>query len=326
MGEIPRNQDRSSPIRRLARLVEPIHTVCYYAPEVRGFTEVGFKGWWHAYFGYRAAPMGRVSAATVTAVFYNFAPVMVERAVPSCWDVMEPANVRALQLQLTSQALNRCMRDFAQPEAISESAATLRKFASGLPVAARPLYSAWAGEPWPVGGSTDEVGGGSTNGAGSGSTNDADGGSDGVSGDDLMALWHGCTLLREFRFDGHNIALAINGLDPLESHVMMTTHGHGNAATMQKIRGWTEQEWDNACTRLQARDWIDEQVKQTPVGSEGRRKIESDTDEMAVAVTEAIDEREMENLIGHLGTIVEHLVATGEVAGVWPPPNVIEKG
>ena len=200
MGEIPRTEDRRSPIRRLGRTVEPIHTVAYYSPEIYGFNDDGFKGWWHAYFAYRSAPMGRVSAATVTAVFYNFAPRMVERAVPGCWDIMEPDAVRARQLELTTASMQRALGDYPDPDEIAAAADALRSFAGDLPVGARPLYAGWAAEPWPG----DSTGGG-----------------------DVMDLWHGCTLLREFRFDGHNIALAAGDLDPVECHVMMTTGGHG---------------------------------------------------------------------------------------------------
>lgn len=313
MGEIPRTVDRSSPIRRLARLVEPIHTVCYYAPEIRRFTEHGFRGWWHSYFAYRSAPMGEVSAAAVTAVFYNFAPRMVERAVPNCWDVMSAEDVRTTQVILTGEALARCLggpdddaADGAVTDeiadeiagAVTDAAATLRAFAADLPVAARPLYAAWAAQDWP---------------------------GDGVA-DDALTLWHGCTLLREFRFDGHNIALAANGLDPCECHVMMATHGHGDAATIERIRGWTPEEWDAACDRLRARGWLDSDGSQTPAGAAGRSQVEADTDEMAAAAAAALDEAGAESLLGRLEVVAKHLVDSGEVSGVWPPPHVLVKG
>ena len=91
------------------------HTVAYYSPDIYGFNDDGFKGWWHAYFAYRSAPMGRVSAATVTAVFYNFAPRMVERAVPGCWDIMEPDAVRARQLELTTASMQRALGSYPDP-------------------------------------------------------------------------------------------------------------------------------------------------------------------------------------------------------------------
>ena len=305
MGEIPRTEDRRSPIRRLGRTVEPIHTVAYYSPEIYGFNDDGFKGWWHAYFAYRSAPMGTVSAPAVTAVFYNFAPRMVERAMSTCWDIMAPDAVRARQLELTTAAMLRALGDYPHPDDISGAAAALRSFADRLPIGARPLYAAWAGEPWPGGGT-----------AGQASTAGGD------AGGDVMDLWHGCTLLREFRFDGHNIALAAGDLDPVECHVMMTTGGHGNGATIQKIRGWNADEWDAACQRLIDRGWINPDGEQTPEGNAARRAVEHDTDRLSSAAADALSADEFETLLTRLERITAYLVETGIVAGVWPPPHV----
>ncbi len=291
MGEVPRGEDRSSPIRRLARLVEPIHTVCYYAPEIDGFKEHGFRGWWHSYFGYRAAPMGEVSAATVIATFYNFAPRMVERAVPGCWSVMSADEVRALQVTLTGAALERIFASYDDREGLAAAATTLRGFASELPVGARPLYAGWAAQEWPDG--------------------------------DLLRLWHACTLLREFRFDAHNVALAAGGLDGCECHAMMTSHGHGNAETIQAIRGWTVDEWNAAVDRLVARGWLNADGSQTDEGTAARRRIEEVTDELSAAALSGLDDAAAEALLSQLERVVKHLIDTGEVAGVWPPPHVI---
>ncbi len=295
MGEIPRTEDRRSPIRRLGRTVEPIHTVAYYSPEIYGFNDNGFKGWWHAYFAYRSAPMGAVSAATVTAVFYNFAPRMVERAVPGCWDIMAPDAVRARQIELTTASMQRALHDYPNPDEIRAAASALLAFASQLPKGARPLYAAWASEPWP---------------------------SQSTGGGDIMDLWHGCTLLREFRFDGHNIALAAGGLDPVECHVMMTTGGHGNGATIRKIRGWNAQEWDTAWETLVQKGWITADGEQTQQGNAARRAVERETDRLSSAAIEALPPDELGDLLGCLERIMNYLIATGTVAGTWPPPHV----
>ena len=87
-------------VRRFARAAEPLHSCSYYAEEITQFTELGYKGWWHAYFAYRSSPLGRASSAEVTDVFYNFAPRLVERAVPSCWEILDPQQTRTKQLEL----------------------------------------------------------------------------------------------------------------------------------------------------------------------------------------------------------------------------------
>ena len=50
-------------------------------------SEAGLRGFWMGYFAARSAPMGPVAAPVVTATFFNFNPMMVERALPGCMDV-----------------------------------------------------------------------------------------------------------------------------------------------------------------------------------------------------------------------------------------------
>ena len=73
-----------------------------------------------------------------------------------------------------------------------------------------------------------------------------------------LALWHACTLLREHRFDGHIAALTVQGLDGLDALVLASASGTGmDADTIQKVRGWTEDEIDAAWDRLRERGLVD---------------------------------------------------------------------
>ncbi len=55
------------------RQLEPIHAVTYFAPRCRAaFSDVGLRGFWMGYFARRAAPLGAVGPAVVTATFINF--------------------------------------------------------------------------------------------------------------------------------------------------------------------------------------------------------------------------------------------------------------
>ena len=54
--------------RRLWALVEPVHDVTYFSPQSRAaFEAAGLRGFWRGYFAGRAAPLGAVAAAPVTA-------------------------------------------------------------------------------------------------------------------------------------------------------------------------------------------------------------------------------------------------------------------
>ena len=139
-----------------------------------------------------------------------------------------------------------------------------------------------------------------------------------------MDLWHGATLLREFRFDGHNIALAAAPLDPVECHLMMASHGFGNAETIQKIRGWTADEWDSAHQRLVERGWLTSAGEQTESGAAARRQVEQHTDALASSMELPLGAEAAAELAELLEQMREFLMSGGEVHGVWPPPTVLE--
>ena len=82
--------------RRLWQVVEPVHTIVYFAEEpVNAAEQLGLKGFWMGYFAGRAAPMGAVGAPVVAATFYGFKPWMPERALPDAWRLADPATVLA---------------------------------------------------------------------------------------------------------------------------------------------------------------------------------------------------------------------------------------
>ncbi len=54
------------------------------------YAAAGLRGGWMGYFASRSAPMGAVSAEVVAAVFHNFQPAMVRRAIPDAWRYSTP--------------------------------------------------------------------------------------------------------------------------------------------------------------------------------------------------------------------------------------------
>ena len=68
--------------------VEPVHAVIYFATECRdSLRTVGLRRFWPGYFGARAAPLGPVGPATVSALFFNFHPSMVSQSIPEAWSL-----------------------------------------------------------------------------------------------------------------------------------------------------------------------------------------------------------------------------------------------
>ncbi len=290
MGEVV-TDGTDGETRALARLVEPFHAVTYYSRELADLSGHGYRGWWHAYFGYRPAPLGPVGAEVVTSVFYNFAPRMVERAVPGVWEILAPAAAVDLRLGLVDQALGRVFDRAHHGEALAAGAALIRRAVDGCRIGARPLFAAYAALPWPD--------------------------------DDALALWHGCTLLREYRGDSHNLALAAADVDPVASHVLMAGRGHGNRPTILAIRGWTEDEWAVAVEGLVARGWARPDGSLTDAGSEARSDIERHTDRLSAGPVETLGP-DLGDLLAALDPLVEHLKTSGEVSGRWPPEHLMK--
>ncbi len=276
--------------RRLARAIDLIHSVNYYTAEINRFRDDGFRGWWHAYLAYRPAPLGPVPAAVVTAAFFNFAPRMIERAVPGVWDIMSPADVLARRFDLVDEAFERIFADGNHDDAIAEAADLAEAAVRNLDPGVRVLSAAMAAQPWPE--------------------------------RPAMRLWHAATIWREYRGDSHNIALAAAGLDGVECHVLMAASGHGNQPTIAAIRGWTAEEWQAACERLRTRGLVDEQGAFTELGAQFRADVESATDRLSAGPVDNLGHENADRLYRLATGLSGHLKERGEIVGTWPPPAV----
>jgi hypothetical protein len=113
--------------RRLHRLVEPIHLVTYFSDELTdALLALGLRNYWDGYFAGRAAPLGRVPAEVVHAIFYNFVDGEVARHIPRVWDTATPEAALAAREQGSVAALRRTLRPFS----LGLSRATARLTAS----------------------------------------------------------------------------------------------------------------------------------------------------------------------------------------------------
>lgn len=274
--------------RALAKLFGIYHNVTYYAPELGVFQERGIDEFWHGYLAFRAAPFGRVNAAVVTSAFYNFAPRLVEAAIPSVWETVSPTEA----IQLRNDAITTALRDVYTPDldeaALIDMAETVFDAMTPLPAAGRPLFASYRALPAPD--------------------------------DAVLRLWHAATLWREFRGDGHNIALASEGIDGVECHVLLAGRGIANQEIIEKIRGWDRASWDQAHERLTDRGLVAPDGALTESGTALRRHIEARTDQLAQAPLDAIGPERASSLIEQLEPVVARLVESGVVPDRWPPP------
>jgi hypothetical protein len=274
--------------RRLWPAYETYHAHIYFVPEAaEAYRELGFKGGWMGYFASRAAALGAASPGLVTAVFFNFHPAMVARALPDAWTLASPDDVLAARLRSADRALRRLLPDHVGSPAEAEAAALAREAAEAAALAGRPLFGALRSLPWP-----DEP---------------------------HLVLWHACTLLREHRGDGHVAALSAAGLDGCEAHVTLTAAGNVPRATLQANRKWSDDEWVAAEERLTARGWLDAAGGLTDAGRAGRAEVENRTDDLAGEPWRALGPERTERLLELLTPMAR---AINDAGGV-PVPNPV---
>ncbi|MFI9152750.1 hypothetical protein [Streptomyces sp. NPDC053367] len=269
-------------VRQLWHLLEPLHAVLYYAPEV--FEEAAALGYgteerWPSYFPFRAAPLGAVGSRSVTSAFYSFAPGMVAEHIDRAWATASPEDV----LRARSRGMDRAYRalfgaDRVDGPELAEAAALARLAAEAAVTAGRPLAAANAALEWPEA--------------------------------PHLQLWHAATVLREHRGDGHVAALLIAGLDPAESLVSFAAIG---AASEERFasRGWSDQEWAAARRRLVARGLVEEDGTATEAGRELRRSVEADTDRLAAGPWQALGAQRADRLVELLGDFWVAVLSSG---------------
>ncbi|TQN44370.1 hypothetical protein FHU33_3872 [Blastococcus colisei] len=237
-------------VGRAHRAIDPLHSQLYFAPEQDEYLgATGLRPGRMSYFAGRAAPMGAVGAGVVTATFYNFSPSLVAHMIPRAWTLASPEQVLAARLEAARASLTRLLGEAAGSGEVAELAGLMREACDGLTAEGRPLYAGHADLPWPE--------------------------------EPLPALWHGATLLREHRGDGHVAVLLHAGLTGLEALVTHCATGRGfTQAAAQATRGWRDEEWAAACAALAERGLLDD-TGLTADGQELRARIEVQTDALA---------------------------------------------
>ncbi|WP_148611989.1 SCO6745 family protein [Nocardioides rubriscoriae] len=270
---------------RTARTLETLHALGYFAPEVDAeVAALGVRTGRSTYFASRSAAMGAVGAGPVAATFFVFNPALVAKLVPAVWEAASPADVVAARLRGIDAAYRRLLGDeiLDSPE-VAEAAELTRTAVAGCDPAGRPLYAGHADLDWPQA--------------------------------PHLALWHGLTLLREYRGDGHVAALLAHGLTGLEALVTHTATGKGFTEPAAKLtRGWSDEQWAGAVASLAARGLMTDDGRLTAAGEEQRVSIEAATDQLAVAPWATLGEEGR----ARLKEIGKPLVMTALAAGAFP--------
>ena len=270
--------------RRLFDRFEPVHALTYFAPEsLRGFANAGFRGFWMGYFAGRAAPLGRVPAEVVTAVFYNFSPAHVGRALPDAWEFASPADALRARETSAAAALRRC--GVTDDEAAT-AAALLERAARSAPLDGRPLFAANLALTWPD--------------------------------DPIARLWHATTLLREHRGDGHVALLVAAGITGRQCNVLHSVADRLPRDFIVRSRRYDPAEWQACVDALTARGILDSGGALTDAGSRLKQDLEDGTDRLALAAFDALDDDDVESLFRTLTPLTRKVVAAGDIPVATP--------
>jgi hypothetical protein len=272
--------------RRLWEVLEGYHSVIYFAPEKKpAYEAVGLKGGWMGYFASRSAPLGPVGPDLVAALFYNFHPRMVHRALPDAWTLSDPKRVTAARLSAASEALTRLLEAEAGSPEVAEAASLAGDAARSCEVAGRPMFAAYSALEWPR--------------------------------DPHVKLWHAATLLREYRGDAHVASLLAAGLDGCQAHITLVATGYMTVESIKSFRGWSDEEWGAAEEDLRTRGLMDRGGRLTDDGVALRAEVERVTDERGLPPLFR-DEPVKATTLLHL---MEPLVGKMVAAGGLPFPN-----
>lgn len=263
-------------VTRLARRLEPLHSMIYFAPEVGA--ELGELGITHPsaqYFAQRSAAMGAVGPGVVAATYFNFNPALIARFVPGIWATASPADVLNARVRAADGALRRLLGDAVSSRECERASLLARRATEVCRPEDRTLYAAHADLPWP-----DEP---------------------------HLVLWHAVTLLREYRGDGHLHALLGAGLSGLEALIMHTATGKGFVVeAAQKTRGWSAEQWAEASAGLRERGLITDDGWLTDSGAAFRDQVEAETSRLSTAPYASLgaDAAELGDLAGGLARTI----------------------
>jgi hypothetical protein len=268
----------NSMARRMFELVEPIGVLPYSADEPNEtMFALGFTNYWDTYFAGRAAPLGRVPAEVVDALFYNFAPGEVARHIPTVWRATTPEAAIAARLAGCTKAMRRILRDHIDTPAFASATELLLKAATSAPVEGRPMYAALLTLPLP--------------------------------NDVVTRLFSAAALLREHRGDGHIAALMVEGVGGLEAHALLALDMGMPAEKFGRIHHLPAAQIAGVIDGMRDRGLIGDDGWLSEQGRAVKQRVEALTDDLAAKPYETLSPGELDELMALLEPLAKLLIA-----------------
>jgi len=277
--------------RRFLAVLEPISAMIFFSPEAfQRYEALGLDGW-SGYFCSRSAPMGPVSPEVVVATFYNFSPDIVRPNVR--WDLASPAQVLEARHAGALTTLDRVLGNSdGGPPGLGRGLELLREATAACRPEGRPLAAAHTRLPWPE--------------------------------EPLLGVWHGATVLREFRGDGHVAVLLAHDVGPVEAILLHTGYVGGRIDFLKATRQWDDAAIDSGVERLIGRGFMTPERELTEAGGKFRGMLEHETDRLAAAPFEALGEERCAELLDLLHPLALRLLeakAAPRALGRMDPTN-----
>jgi hypothetical protein len=264
-------------IHRMFELVEPIAAVSFGNSVLEAFLEHGLRNIWDGYFAGRAAPLGLAPPEVVHAVFYSFAEGEAARHIPWVWGKVTPQQAIAIRERSSALAVGQAIGKLADAPRFARTVDLTTRAAVSAPTEGRVLYAALRALDLPE--------------------------------DPVARLWHATTLLREYRGDGHSIALSVNGVGGTEAHVLFALSLGMRPADFGRLHHLPTEQLAAVLDGLRRRGLLDADDSFTDAGRTTRERIETLTDDLAAPAYEVLTADELDELISGL----EPLAAAFEI-------------
>jgi hypothetical protein len=232
-----------------------------------------------------------VGAGPVAASFYNFRPAMVAKAVPECWDNVAPLTLCRVRAIAAGEALSEACSVAARSGLVAVLP-LLRRAVSGCDAAGRVMAAANR-TLWPTISTALGTGG-------------------------LAEAWQACTTLREHRGDGHVAALLAHGVAGIDAHLLAAGTKGVPAEVLRDNRGWGEDDWEAATSRLASRGCLHTDGRATDAGRTLHAEVEEQTDRLAAPPYADLSDTAVADLYGALSACAREVVASGVLS--FPNP------
>jgi hypothetical protein len=270
--------DWTSPARSLRDAIEPIATICFWSePAYDAYAAEGLD-FLQGYVWGRGCVLGEPEGTVVASSFGVFEPGLIVALYDAGRATCPLPRIRAAKEKGAVTALREVL---GTPDGPADVVRALRRGIDAADFSGRPMYAGARALPWPD--------------------------------DDLGALWHACTLLREHRGDGHLAACVAAGLSGLEANLLTEMRVGWEPLAYTATRGWSPEAMRAATDRLAARGLIAGSAL-TDAGTTLRDGVEEVTDRLVQPVVDAVGDDLpglVERLDGWAGRIVD--------AGWFPP-------